>query len=486
MPLKNHGTTIKFKPDPTIFRRIEYDFDMIDQRLRDLAYLNKGLTINFMSWYHALDRNLDVERSYSYDGGLADLVKDNNGDNRPVIQPEPFHFEEKSGDSSIEVAIQYTNDTSEIMHSYANCIRTPEGGTHLSGFRSALTRTMNDFARKHGLIKDNRPNMEGSDVREGLTAAVSVRLTNPQFEGQTKNKLSNLEMRSQVESATVKGLTAYMEQNPGFARVMIERCITAQKAREAAKQARERVNRKSILSVAALPGKLADCSERDPAKSELYIVEGESAGGSAKMGRDRNFQAILPLKGKILNVERLINQPNKIIDHEEIQAMVAAIGTGEGDDFDLNKCRYHRIIIMTDADVDGSHIRTLILTYFYRRMRELIDDGFLYIAQPPLYRVQRGRNIAYAYTEDEKEDLTKRMSTARSMPSIQRYKGLGEMNADQLWETTMDPDTRQMMQVGIDDAFEVDGVFSLLMGDAVAPRKNFIVSHAQYATNIDT
>ena len=482
---REHGTTITFHPDPEIFRRIDYDFDDICQRLRDIAYLNHGLTVRFTSWWHMLDRGDDIERTYSYEGGIADLVRDNNH-GRQALQPNPFYYEKTVDDVAVEIAIQYTTETTETMHSYANCIRTPEGGTHLTGFRSALTRTINEFARKQGLIKENRPNLEGGDVREGLTAAISVRLTNPQFEGQTKNKLGNPEIKGIVESITSEGLVAYMDMNPLAGRAVVDRCMTAQKAREAAKRAREMVNRKSALGISSLPGKLADCTERDPEQSEIYIVEGESAGGSAKMGRDRQFQAILPLKGKILNVERVLGQPNKILDHEEIRALIAAIGAGEGDDFDADRSRYRRVIIMTDADVDGSHIRTLILTYFYRRMRGLIDDGLLYIAQPPLYRVQRGRSIEYAYTEDEKDTLLTKMSTARSQAHIQRYKGLGEMNPQQLWETTMNPETRYMSQVHIDDEMETDGVFTLLMGDSVAPRRSFIQTHAQSVQNLDT
>ena len=340
---REHGTTITFHPDPEIFRRIDYDFDDICQRLRDIAYLNHGLTVHFVSWWHMIDRGDDIERTYSYGGGIADLVRDNN-QGRQALQPHPFYYEKTADDVAVEVAIQYTTETTETMYSYANCIRTPEGGTHLTGFRSALTRTVNEFARKQGLIKENRPNLEGGDVREGLTAAISVRLTNPQFEGQTKNKLGNPEMKSIVESVTSEGLVAYLDLNPMAGRAVVERCLTSQKAREAAKRARELVNRKSVLGISSLPGKLADCQERDPEKSEIYIVEGESAGGSAKMGRDRAFQAILPLKGKILNVERVLGQPNKILDHEEIQAMIAAIGAGEGDDFDADRSRYRRII----------------------------------------------------------------------------------------------------------------------------------------------
>ncbi|HZA22522.1 MAG TPA: toprim domain-containing protein, partial [Dehalococcoidia bacterium] len=359
-----------------------------------------------------------------------------------------------------------------------------EGGTHLTGFRSALTRVINDYIKRQGLVKDDHPNLIGDDVREGLAAVISVKLTNPQFEGQTKTKLGNAEVRSIVESVVSEGLSRYLEENPVDSKQLLEKCLTSQRAREAAKRARELVIRKNALDGSSLPGKLADCAERDPSRSELYIVEGESAGGSAKMGRDRSFQAILPLKGKILNVERVLQQPDKILGHEEIRSVIAAIGAGEGEEFDPAKVRYHKIIIMTDADVDGSHIRTLVLTFFFRRMRSLIDQGYLYIAQPPLYRVQSGRDIQYAYSEEQKDAMLSRLNGRRNI-QVQRYKGLGEMNPDQLWETTMNPETRQMLQVSIEDAIEVEGVFSTLMSEAVAPRKSFIQAHARSVKNLD-
>ena len=354
----------------------------------------------------------------------------------------------------------------------------------MTGFRTALTRVINDFARKQGYIKEDQSNLTGEDVREGLAAVISVKLTDPQFEGQTKTKLGNAEVRGIVDSVVSEGLQRYLEENPTDSKRVVDKCLTSQKAREAAKRARDLVIRKNALDGSSLPGKLADCAERDPAKSELYIVEGESAGGSAKMGRDRHFQAILPLKGKILNVERVLQQPDKILGHEEIRAMVAALGAGEGDEFDPSKVRYHKIIIMTDADVDGSHIRTLILTFIYRRMLPLIEQGFLFIAQPPLYRIQTGRKIDYTYTEEEKDEYLANVSGSRT-PQIQRYKGLGEMNPDQLWETTMNPDTRQMLEVTIDNALEVDDVFTTLMGEVVAPRKSFIQAHARSVQNLD-
>ncbi len=478
-----HGTTISFKPDPAIFPIIEYDFEMLISHFKEIAFLNKGLEIDFVSPWHEEARKGDIERTYYFDGGIANLVRNVNR-GRKVIQKEPFYYQKTLEDTSVEVAIQYNDSFSETVFSFANCINTNEGGTHLTGFRSALTRVINDFTRKQGFIKDDQPNLTGEDVREGLAAVVSVKLTDPQFEGQTKTKLGNAEVRSIVESVVAEGLSRYLEENPQSAKLMVEKCLTSQRAREAAKKARELVIRKNALDGSSLPGKLADCSERDPAKSELYIVEGESAGGSAKMGRDRSYQAILPLKGKILNVERVLHQPDKILGHEEIRSVIAALGAGEGEEFDPAKIRYHKIIIMTDADVDGSHIRTLVLTFFYRRMQALIDHGYLYIAQPPLYRVQVGRQVDYAYTEEQKDVLMAKVEGRRGV-QVQRYKGLGEMNPEQLWETTMNPETRQMLQVNIEDVVEVDNVFTMLMSEAVAPRKSFIQAHARSVKNLD-
>ncbi|MCI0811546.1 MAG: type IIA DNA topoisomerase subunit B, partial [Chloroflexi bacterium] len=438
-----HGTTVSFRPDPQIFPVIEYDFELLIAHFKEIAYLNKGLEIAFISHWHFDRRRGDIERTYFFDGGIANLVRNVNR-NRRTVQSSPFYFEKVVDDTSVEVAIQYNDTFSETVFSFANCINTQEGGTHMTGFRTALTRVINDFARKQGYIKDDQPNLTGEDVREGLAAVISVKLTDPQFEGQTKTKLGNAEVRGIVDSVVSEGLNRYLEENPADSKRVVEKCLTSQKAREAAKRARDLVIRKNALDGSSLPGKLADCAERDPAKSELYIVEGESAGGSAKMGRDRHFQAILPLKGKILNVERVLQQPDKILGHEEIRAMVAALGAGEGEEFDPSKIRYHKIIIMTDADVDGSHIRTLILTFFYRRMLSLIEQGYLYIAQPPLYRIQTGKKVEYTYTEEAKDEYLASLNGSRN-PQIQRYKGLGEMNPDQLWETTMDPSTRQML-----------------------------------------
>ncbi len=493
--VKKQGTTVTYYADPEIFPEITYDFGRLVAQLRQTAYLNKGLEIRLVSEFHEAERNGDIERGFFFDTGVASMVRNINR-KRKVVMPAPFYYQRIADDADVEVAFQYHHtdghdNLAADERTFANCILTPEGGTHLAGFRSALTRVLNDHARKQNFLKDPKDSFSGEDTRGGLVAIVSVKLGDPQFEGQTKNKLSNPEIRSRVEAATAEGLTRFLEENPTAAKSVLEKVQTNHAAREAARRARDLVLRKNALDGTSLPGKLADCSERDPTKSELYIVEGESAGGSAKMGRDRQFQAILPLKGKILNVERFLDKVERILSHEEIRALISAVGTGEGEAFDISKLRYHRIIIMTDADVDGSHIRTLILTYFYRRMRPLIEAGYLYIAQPPLYRVQRGRSIAYAYTEDEKDALMKRMSTARSEPSLQRYKGLGEMNADQLWDTTMDPAARKMLLVtisGLDDIDSIadtDGVFAMLMGEQVGPRKNFIQSHATEVQNLD-
>ena len=478
-----HGTTISFRPDPEIFPEIEYDFDTLTAHFKEIAYLNKGLELRFVSPWHETARKGDIERTYYFDGGIANLVRNVNK-HRRVMQPLPFYYEKTVDETSVEVAIQYNDSFTESVISFANCINTQEGGSHLTGFRSALTRVINDYTRRHGFIKDDQPNLTGEDVREGLAAVISVKLTNPQFEGQTKTKLGNAEVRSVVDSVVSEGLSRYLEEHPVESKQVVEKCLTSQRAREAAKRARELVIRKNALDGSSLPGKLADCAERDPARSELYIVEGESAGGSAKMGRDRSFQAILPLKGKILNVERVLQQPDKILGHDEIRSIIAAVGAGEGDEFDPAKVRYQKIIIMTDADVDGSHIRTLVLTFFFRRMQALIDSGYLYIAQPPLYRIQSGRRAEYVYSEDEKDKTLAKMEGRRNI-QIQRYKGLGEMNPEQLWETTMNPESRQMLRVDIEDIIEVDDVFTTLMGESVAPRKGFIQSHARSVTNLD-
>ena len=477
------GTTIHYTPDETIFHSLDYDFDNLVGHLKQVAYLNKGLEVSFTSHWHARERDGDIERSYYFEGGLTDLVRSVNR-HRKVLQERPFYMLKAVDSTIVEAAIQYNDGYNESVLAFANCILTEEGGTHLTGFRSALTRVINDYARKHNLVRDDQSNLLGEDVREGLTAVISVKVTDPQFEGQTKTKLGNTEVRSIVETSVGDALTQYLEEHPSDAKRIVDNCVTAQKAREAARKARELVIRKNALDGSSLPGKLADCSERNPARSEIYIVEGESAGGSAKMGRDRSFQAILPLKGKILNVERVLRQPDKILGHEEIRAVIAALGAGEGDEFNSTKLRYHKVIIMTDADVDGSHIRTLLLTFFYRRMGSLIEDGHLFIAQPPLYRVQSGKDVRYAFSDSDKDQFLTSMNGKRNV-QVQRYKGLGEMNPDQLWETTMNPESRTMLQVTIEDAVDADDVFTTLMGDEVAPRKGFIQTHARNVRELD-
>ena len=474
----DHGTKISFLPDTKVFDTIQYDFDQLAAHFKSTAYLNKNLEIAFHSPWHAQERQGDIERTYFFDSGLAHMIKAENR-LRNTVHPAPFHCENETDGITVEVALQYNDGYTENVRSYANCIITPEGGTHQAGFRSALTRTINSAAQKLGIIKDSDTNLQGEDVREGLTAAISVKLPDPQFEGQTKQKLGNPEVQTAVTTIFGESLQLWLEENPDAAKRILAKCLTSQKAREAARKARDLVQRKNALWSSTLPGKLADCSERDPAKSELYIVEGESAGGSAKMGRDRHFQAILPLKGKILNVERVLGQPEKIIAHEEIRALITAIGAGEGADFDPAKVRYQHIIIMTDADVDGSHIRTLLLTFFFRRMRQLIDHRYLYIAQPPLFQVRQGRQVAYAYSDQEKNRLLQKYSRA---PTLQRYKGLGEMNPDQLWETTMNPDNRQMLVVTADDDPQADTVINTLMGDSVERRRSYIFTHAKSVT----
>ena len=480
---KHQGTAIFFKPDPDIFGEPQYDFDAVADHLKQIAFLNKGLELNFTSDWHTETRHADIERSYFFDSGITNLIRSLNR-RKKAVHNTIFHHEKQVDDISVESAIQYTDGFSENVLSFANCINTQEGGTHITGFRSALTRVINDYAKKHSLVKEDVANLTGEDVREGLTAVISIKLGEPQFEGQTKTKLGNAEVRAVVESAVAEGLTQFLEEHQQESKAIIDKCLTSQKAREAARRARDLVVRKNALDGSSLPGKLADCQEKDPAKSEIYIVEGESAGGSAKMGRDRQFQAILPLKGKILNVERVLQSPDKILAHEEIRTLVAALGAGEGSEFNIEKVRYNRVIIMTDADVDGSHIRTLILTFFFRRMLSLIEHGYLYIAQPPLYRIQTGRRVQYAYTDEEKDGIFDKLGDNRN-PKLQRYKGLGEMNPDQLWDTTMNPDTRQMLQVNIDQVNEVENTFVTLMGDRVDPRRNFIAAHARSVQNLD-
>ena len=480
---EDFGTTISFLPDTEIFEDITYDFDMIVAHFKEVAYLNKGLELRFSSPWHSDQRNSDMERTYFFDGGLASFVRSLNR-NRDVLQAKPFYALKTVDNTIVEVAIQYNVAFGESVHSFANCINTSEGGTHLTGFRSALTRVINDYARRQKLLRDDQPNLSGDDVREGLTAVISVKLTDPQFEGQTKTKLGNADIKGLVEASVAEELFRYLEEHPTEARLIVEKCTIAQKAREAARKARELVIRKNALDGSSLPGKLSDCSERNPAFSEIYIVEGESAGGSAKMGRDRRFQAILPLKGKILNIERVLRQPDRILAHQEIRALIAALGAGEGEDFNLAKLRYHKVIIMTDADVDGSHIRTLLLTFFYRRMLPLITEGNLYIAQPPLFRIQEGKNARYFYSESSKDRHLTKLDGKRNF-LVQRYKGLGEMNPEQLWETTMNPAARTMLQVNIEDTVEAENAVTTLMGEAVEPRKIFIQTHARSVKELD-
>lgn len=473
----NHtGTIISFMPDETIFDEVEFKYEILEHRLRELAFLNKGVRIVFE------DKRTDSERKkeFHYDGGLVEFVKYLNK-TKTGIHEDIVHIDKKIGDSIVEIAMQYTDGYTENIFSFANNIDTHEGGTHLAGFKTALTKTVNDYAKRNKLIKENEGNLTGEDIREGLTAVISVKLPEPQFEGQTKTKLGNTYMRGSVDSVTVEELGAFLEENPTTARIIVDKGLRAQRAREAAKRARELTRRKSVLESTSLPGKLADCAEKDPSKSEIFLVEGDSAGGSAKQGRDRHTQAILPLRGKILNVEK--SRLDKILSSDEIKNMITAYGCGVGNDFDLEKARYHKIIIMTDADVDGAHIRTLLLTFFFRYMRPLIENGYVYAAQPPLYKVKKQKKEYYVYSDKELEVLLEEIG--RTGVELQRYKGLGEMNAEQLWDTTMNPETRTLLQVTIDDAVMADQVFSMLMGDKVGPRKEFIEENATYVTNLD-
>jgi DNA gyrase subunit B len=468
------GTMTTFKADPEVFETVEFSFDTIAQRLRESAYLNKGL------WIRLLDDRADRERSFYFEGGLVSFVRHLNK-NKETLHARPIYVERREGSSSIEVALQYNDSYAENVFSFANNINTVDGGTHLTGFRAALTRSLNDYARRAGILKDADANLSGDDVREGLTAVVSVKLVDPQFEGQTKAKLGNAEIKGPVEAAVAEGIGQYLDENPADGRRMIEKSLTAARAREAARKARDLVIRKGALEGMSLPGKLADCQERDPAKSELYLVEGDSAGGSAKQGRDRRFQAILPLRGKLLNVEKA--RLDRIVSSENIRPLVIALGAGIGDSLDLAKLRYQRIIIMTDADVDGAHIRTLLLTFFFRHMPQVIENGYLFIAQPPLFRVSTGKVTQYASSEAERDAIVKKMAVKNI--TVQRFKGLGEMNADQLWETTMNPETRTLLRAEVDDAAEADAIFTMLMGERVEPRKDFIKTEARKVQNLD-
>lgn len=470
------GTTITFKPDKEIFDEIDFRFDTLENRLRELAFLNKGILIIIRD-----EREEKKEKRFHYSGGIQEFVKHLNK-NREALHEKIIYLEKSKDGSIVEIAMQYTDAYTENIHSFANNINTQEGGTHLSGFKSALTRIINDYARKNGFLKDKDVNLLGEDVREGLTAIISVKLSDPQFEGQTKTKLGNSEIKGLVESITGEYLESFFEENPTEARLIVDKGMRAQRAREAAKKARELTRRKGLLESTSLPGKLADCTEKDPALSEIYLVEGDSAGGSAKQGRDRMTQAILPLRGKILNVEKA--RLDRILNYNEIRSMITAFGTGIGDEFEIEKLRYHKIVIMTDADVDGAHIRTLLLTFFFRYMKPLIEFGYVYAAQPPLYRIKKGKVERYAYSDKELNKILNELGRD-SKAEIQRYKGLGEMNPEQLWETTMNPENRTLLQVTIEDAAVADEIFTTLMGEKVEPRREFIEENARYVTNLD-
>ncbi|MFH1766229.1 MAG: DNA topoisomerase (ATP-hydrolyzing) subunit B [Gemmatimonadota bacterium] len=483
---KGHGTTVLFKPDPAIFTVLEFNFETLSNRLRELAFLNKGLKISLTDERPNDGQSPRVEDFY-YEGGLASFVEYLRGSRQP-LHPKIIYFETSREEAEIELAMQYDDGFSENTHTFVNNINTHEGGTHLTGLKAALTRTINDYGRKNNLFKKAEEGLSGDDGREGLTCVLSVKVMEPQFEGQTKTKLGNSEVRGAVETAVNEQLAIFLDENPKAAKSIIEKAVSAARAREAARKARDLARKKSALESGVLPGKLADCSISDPSLCELYLVEGDSAGGSAKQGRDRSYQAILPLKGKILNVERA--RIDKILSNEEIRAMITAIGAGIKDDFDLAALRYHKIIIMTDADVDGAHIRTLLLTFFFRQMQELIDAGHIFIAQPPLFRVHKGKQEFYAYSETERREYTRRLGDGKGEEfgkgvSIQRYKGLGEMNPDQLWKTTMDPETRTLLRVDIDDGAMASRLFDELMGSEVEPRRLFIEKNAKYVKNLD-
>lgn len=470
------GSSTIFLADSQIFEEVIYKFDTLEHRLREMAFLNKGIRISLTDEREETPKKV----VFHYEGGIKEFVKYLNK-NKDIVNNTIVYFEGSKEGSYAEVAMQYTDTYTENIFSFANNINTHEGGSHLIGFKSALTRVVNDYARKSNILKEKEENLTGEDIREGLTAVISVKLTEPQFEGQTKTKLGNSEMRGIVETITTEALQAFLEENPGESKIIIEKTIRAARAREAARKARELTRRKGLLDSMALPGKLADCSERDPKLSEIFLVEGDSAGGSAKQGRDRRIQAILPLRGKILNVEKA--RLDKILNYNEIRAMITAFGCGIDDEFDLEKLRYHKIVIMTDADVDGAHIRTLLLTFFYRYMKPLVDYGYVYIAQPPLYKIKKGKEEHYVYSDKELDALLDQIG--RTGVSLQRYKGLGEMNPEQLWDTTMDPEKRTLIQVTVDDAVRADEIFTTLMGDKVKPRRDFIEENAKYVSNLD-
>lgn len=470
------GTIINFLPDPEVFTEtVEFDYEILVSRIRELAFLNKGIEIEL------IDERTDNSHVFKYDGGIIEFVEYVNR-NREKLHEPPIYVEGVKDNITVEIALQYNDSYTENIYSFANNIHTHEGGTHESGFKSALTRIINDYARRMNLMKDSDANLTGDDVREGLATIISVKIPEPQFEGQTKTKLGNSEVRGIVESLFAEKFMQFLNENPNVSRKILEKGTQAARAREAARRARELTRRKGALEVSSLPGKLADCSSKDPSISELFIVEGDSAGGSAKQGRDRHFQAILPLRGKILNVEK--SRLDKVLSNAEICAMITAMGTGVGEEFDISKARYHKVVIMTDADVDGAHIRTLLLTFFYRYMRQLVEQGYIYIAQPPLFKVERNKVIRYADSEKQRDEIIAEFGEGSKI-SVQRYKGLGEMNADQLWETTMDPESRTMLQVTVDDAKQADMIFDMLMGDQVEPRRDYIMEHSKFVKNLD-
>lgn len=471
-----HGTTIHFVADDEIFETTDFEYETLCQRLRELAFLNKGINITIE------DKRDGKHNEFHYEGGIKSFVEYLNR-NKGKVHETPVYIEGVKDTTTVEIAFQYNDTYNENLFSFANNIDTIEGGTHLIGFKTSLTRILNDYAKKFGLLKENDKNLSGEDVREGLTAVISVKLTEPQFEGQTKTKLGNSEVRGIVESVMSEYVSDFLEENPSIGKAIIDKGLNAARAREAAKKARELTRRKSVLESTSLPGKLADCSSKDPSECEIYIVEGDSAGGSAKQGRDRRFQAILPLRGKIMNIEK--QRLDKILASDTIRSMITAFGGGVGKDFDVSKIRYNRIIIMTDADVDGAHIRTLLLTFFYRYMRELVDDGHVFIAQPPLYKIKKGKAEKYVYSDSELENYLKEIGGKDSSTDIQRYKGLGEMNPEQLWSTTMDPDRRILLKVNVEDAMAADEIFTILMGDKVEPRREFIQENAKYVVNLD-
>ena len=473
---KRTGTTVFFKPDGEIFSELVFNYDTLKHRIRELAFLNKGLNITLKDTREGKDQ----EESFHYEGGIIEFV-DYANRGKEKLTPEVIYFEKESDVCMLEVAMQFSTSYSESIYSFANNINTVEGGMHVNGFKTALTRSINAYARKYNILKDNEENLSGDDIREGLCVVISVKLADHEFEGQTKTKLGNPEVRGYVDTTVGDNISSYLEEHPPVAKIIVEKALTAQRARKAARKAKDLVRRKSVLESTALPGKLADCREKDPSKCEIYIVEGDSAGGSAKLGRNSKTQAILPLRGKILNVEKA--RLDRILNTDTIRSMITAFGTGISEEFNIEKARYHKIVIMTDADVDGAHIRTLLLTFFYRYMRGLIDAGYVYIAQPPLYKLEKQKKVWYLYSDEQLEE--KLQEIGRDKIGLQRYKGLGEMNGEQLWDTTMNPENRTLLQVSIDDAAYADEIFSILMGDQVQPRKDFITENARKVQNLD-